>query len=383
MRLPVNWRKITAMTSDKNTLGLYIHVPFCAVKCPYCDFYSTSYSKNNENLYTDAVIRNIKRYSDICTDRIIDTIYFGGGTPSIISTENIKKILFSTFEMFNVENSVEISIEANPNTLNDKRCREYLSAGINRLSIGIQSFNDNELKNLGRKHSALQAENAVISAYNSGFENISCDFMLGIKGQNYDTLAHTLEKAVNLPIRHISAYMLKIEENTPFNCDAIINALPDDDTFAEMYLQTVETFEKHGLIQYEISNFAKAGYESRHNLKYWQCAEYIGIAPSAHSYFNGKRYAVPSDLQKFISDDIQTEAITDDIAGDFEEKAMLALRLKSGLAFDICGDMKADIIRKADMLCRNGLAEMDDKRIWLTPNGFLVSNQIIEYLVMS
>lgn len=369
------------MTSDKNYIGLYVHIPFCAVKCPYCDFYSTNYTRNNENLYTAAVIRNTEQYGKLCSDRIIDTIYFGGGTPSIISTDNLKKIIDSVFNNFNVDESAEISMEANPNTLNEKRCKEYLSAGINRLSVGIQSFNNEELINLGRKHTALQAENAVITAYNSGFENISCDLMLGIGKQNINTLQKTLEKAVSLPVKHISAYMLKIEENTPFNCDEIINKLPDDETFSEMYLSAVETFENHGFMQYEISNFAKEGFESRHNLKYWKCEEYIGIGSSAHSYFNGKRYAVPSDLQKFISDDIQTENITDEISGDFSEKAMLALRLKSGLSLDECGEQKNSIIKKADMLIKNDLAYIEDNKIILTPKGFLVSNQIIEYLV--
>jgi oxygen-independent coproporphyrinogen-3 oxidase len=381
MQLPVNWKRITETMCNK-TLGIYIHVPFCAVKCPYCDFYSVSYSKKNEMLYTEAVIRNLEKYSHICSDRIIDTIYFGGGTPSILSPENIKKILFSTYKLFNVENSAEISMEANPNTLNEKKCRGFLLAGINRLSVGIQSFNDYELENLGRKHNSMQAENAVLTAYNSGFENISCDFMLGVSGQNIQTLSETLETAVNLPINHISAYMLKIEENTPFNCDEIIQNLPDDDTFADMYLKTVETLENYGFMQYEISNFSKKGFESRHNLKYWKCEEYIGIAPSAHSYLNGNRYNVPSDLNQFVNNIYQTEIQTDDISGNFEEKAMLALRLKSGLEFDMCGEKKADIIKKSQILIKNGLADMNNDKLWLTPKGFLVSNQIIEFLVL-
>jgi len=382
MQLPVNWKRITEMMCSNKNLGLYIHVPFCAVKCPYCDFYSVSYSKKNENLYTDAVIRNLIKYSQLCHDRTIDTIYFGGGTPSLISPKSIKKILVSTFHHFNVENSAEISMEANPNTINDKRCFEWISAGINRLSIGIQSFQNDELKNLGRKHTAEQAVNAVNDAVNEGFENISCDLMLGAAGQNCDTLSQTLETAVSLPVKHISAYMLKIEEGTPFDCDEIIQKLPDDDTFADMYLKTVETFEKHGFMQYEISNFAKLGFESLHNLKYWHCEEYIGIAPSAHSYFNGKRYKVPSDLGNFLNNEYQTEILTDETAGDFKERAMLMLRLKSGLDFDICGDRKDEIIKKSEILCKNGLAEMNHKKVWLTPQGFLISNQIIEYLVL-
>lgn len=371
--------RIIEMTyNNKNTLGLYIHVPFCAVKCPYCDFYSVSYSRKNEQEYTDAVIRNLEKYSQLCTDRIIDSIYFGGGTPSLISTENIKKILFSTFKLFNVENSVEISMEANPNTLNKSRLQGFFSAGINRLSIGIQSLDNNELKSLGRKHNSLQALNAVDTAYNTGFKNISCDIMLGICNQTSKSLQNTLNKISEMPIQHISAYMLKIEPDTPFNCNEIIENLPDEDLSADLYIQTVESLEKFGFMQYEISNFSKKDFESRHNLKYWKCEEYIGIAPSAHSYFNGKRYSVPKNLEDFIKNDFQTEIITDEICGDFTEKAMLLLRLKSGLPLDMCN---STVIKKSENLIKNGLAEIINNSICLTPNGFLMSNQIIEYLI--
>lgn len=381
MHLYVTLIKIIEMMSDNKELGIYIHVPFCAVKCPYCDFYSVSYSKKNELMYTDAVIRNLKKYSEICNDRIVDTIYFGGGTPSLLSAESIKKILFSTFQMFNVENSAEISMESNPNTLNPKKLNDFLSAGINRISIGIQTLDDDELVKLGRKHTSEQAVNAVNMAYDAGFKNISCDLMLGICSQTSESLKQTLEKAVNLPLNHISAYMLKIEPDTPFNCDEIISNLPDDDQFADMYLDTVEFLEENGFSQYEISNFAKKGCESRHNLKYWKCEEYIGIAPSAHSFYNNKRYYVPSDINKFLEDTYQTEIVNEENPAEFQEKAMLMLRLKSGLPLDLCGEFKDEIIKKTMILQKNGLVNIKNNAVSLTAKGFLVSNQIIEYLV--
>lgn len=371
------------MMSDKKNLGLYIHVPFCAVKCPYCDFYSVSYSRKNENLYTDAVIRNLERYSGLCGGRKIDTIYFGGGTPSLLSAQSVRKILFSTFKLFNVENSAEITMEANPDTLTAAKLHEFYSFGINRLSIGVQSLDDSELLKLGRKHSSTKAQKAVNMAYDAGFSNISCDIMLGICGQTPETLNSTLEKLVKLPIKHISAYMLKIEPDTPFaENENIIKNLPDDDQFADIYLDTVEFLENHGFKQYEISNFSENGFESRHNLKYWLCEEYIGIAPSAHSFFNGKRYYVPSELIKFTDEQFQTEIINEENPADFEEKAMLRLRLKNGLPLDMCGEKKDSIIKKAGYLKKEGLADLNSNAVFLTPEGFLVSNQIIEYLIM-
>lgn len=371
------------MMSDKKNTGLYIHVPFCAVKCPYCDFYSVSYSRKSENLYTDAVIRNLEKYSYLCSDRKIDTIYFGGGTPSLLSAQSIRKILFSTFKLFNVENSAEITMEANPDTLTAAKLHEFYSLGINRLSVGIQSLDDNELLRLGRKHSSAKAQKAVNTAYDAGFSNISCDIMLGICGQTPESLENSLEKLVKLPVKHISAYMLKIEPDTPFaSSREIIENLPDDDQFADIYLDTVKFLENHGFRQYEISNFSESGFESRHNLKYWLCEEYIGIAPSAHSFFSGKRYYVPSDIKKFIDDEFQTEIINEENPADFEEKAMLRLRLKNGLPFDICGEKKDSIIKKAAFLKKEGLADFSSNAVFLTPEGFLVSNQIIEYLIM-
>ncbi len=361
-------------------LGIYFHIPFCAVKCPYCDFYSVKYSRSLENEYTDAVIRNLEKYSELCKERVIDTIYFGGGTPSLISTENIKKIMFSTFKLFNVENSVEISIEANPNTLTKSKTLGLFDAGINRLSIGVQSFNDNELLKLGRKHSKLQALNAIDTAFNTGFKSISCDIMLGTCEQTQKALDETLKIISEIPVQHISGYMLKIEPETPFNCEEVIEQLPDDDKISDFYLYMVESLEKSGFKQYEISNFAKEGFESRHNLKYWKCEEYIGIGASAHSYFNNKRYCVPRNIDGFIKNITQSEMITDEICGDFFERAMLSLRLKCGLPLDICGDLRGSILKKSEQLIKSGLAELNNNAICLTPKGFLLSNQIIEYL---
>lgn len=362
----------------ENRVGLYIHVPFCAKKCPYCDFYSVSFRNKTARLYTDAVIRNIKAYRGSAE---IDTIYFGGGTPSLLPVQFISDILQEVNENFVVRDA-EVTIEVNPKTVNDEKLLQFYKIGINRISIGVQSCVDEELKYLGRLHSYNDAKSTVLSAFNAGFRNISCDLMLGITGQTIESLRHSINQLCELPISHVSAYMLKVEENTEFNKQEIIDSLPNDDLVSDMYLLMVEMLEENGFAQYEISNFSKIGFESRHNLKYWKCREYIGIGPSAHSYFNGKRYAVPNSLQDFIDNDRQIEEITEENPASFEEIAMLQLRLKQGLCLTDFGERSAKMMSKAVALERAELLTITGDSISLTPKGFLVSNAIIEELVL-
>ncbi|MDE5582594.1 MAG: radical SAM family heme chaperone HemW, partial [Ruminococcus sp.] len=216
------------------TLGIYIHVPFCAKKCDYCDFYSVPYRKNLSDNFVNAVLRNLKHYSD--REKITDTVYFGGGTPSLLSAEQIDKILDGVRKNFCLSESPEITLETNPVTVNfDKLC-DLRNIGVNRLSLGVQSFNDNELDFLGRKHSADRAEKSVTDAYKAGFENISCDLMIALPNQTAENIEYSVKKISNLPVSHVSAYILKTEKGTPFDCDEIKNSLPDDDTTAELYI---------------------------------------------------------------------------------------------------------------------------------------------------
>ncbi|MFA5658748.1 MAG: radical SAM family heme chaperone HemW, partial [Oscillospiraceae bacterium] len=269
-------------------VGLYFHIPFCMRKCPYCDFYSLVFSEEMQDEFTAAVVRNILS----CGGESVDTIYFGGGTPSLLSAESYVKIFKAISDNFKLE-SPEISLEANPGTIDYNKLKRLRELGFNRISFGVQSLSDNELSALGRIHTSAQAENAVILAKSAGFENISADIILGLIGQDENSLSSTIDRLCSLPVSHISAYMLKIEKNTPFNSPEIIRQLPDDEKTADIYLFAAEKLEKNGFLQYEISNFSKPGLECRHNLKYWRCEEYIGIGPSAHSYFNNKRYFSP------------------------------------------------------------------------------------------
>lgn len=350
--------------------GLYIHVPFCLSKCPYCDFYSVRYGREEAARYAEAVIRNIRHYGGK-----YDTVYFGGGTP-ILLYEHIGDILAAA----DIADSAEITVEANPCMATPAVLSALKEAGVNRLSFGVQSMNGDELIFLGRRHTVKQAEDAVTNAHNAGFENISADMMIGLPGQDEDKIKHTADALSELGVTHISAYILKIEENTPFALNR--PEIPDDDRVAELYLRTCEMLEKPGFKQYEISNFAKSGYECRHNLKYWRCEEYLGIGAAAHSNLDGRRFSVARDIEAFVSDDFQKEETTDDAPGGWEEYAMLKLRLTEGITYDEATRFgkRDELIEKAEKLPR-ALVKVSDRGVNLTSEGFIVSNSVIAELI--
>ncbi len=347
--------------------GLYIHVPFCLSKCPYCDFYSEGYDDSLAEQYAEAVIRNIKHY-----DETYDTVYFGGGTPVLLS-DRIPRIM----KEVRLSENAEVTVEANPCVTNEKRLYDLLSGGVNRISFGVQSLDENELKFLGRRHDSRQAVKSIELAYKTGFRNISADLMLGLPMQNEKSIAASVSALSELPINHVSAYLLKIEENTPFARMDI--AVPDDEIMDSLYLFTCNQLEKYGFFQYEISNFAKKGYECRHNLKYWRCEEYVGIGASAHSYYEGKRFCTERNLRDFIASDLQKTIITDDTAGDFDEFAMLKLRLSEGLSFAECEGFGIDKNVISERLKRvpREYYRLTDGGIALTKEGFLLSNAVI------
>ena len=362
-----------------NTLGIYIHVPFCGKKCSYCDFYSVCYTQQQAELYVGAVLRNIRHYAD--TSRTVDTVYFGGGTPSLLTCEQLAEIMSAISKSFALSADAEVTLEANPSTLTPEKLRGLRSSGINRLSIGVQSMSDRELKILGRSHTADRAEKAVLDAANAGFTNISCDLMTALPEQTPDSLAASIERLSALPIQHISAYILKIEEGTPFDCRDVRSMLPDEDETAVLYLLMVRLLSERGFAQYEVSNFAKNGFESRHNCRYWKCLDYLGIGPAAHSCYNGKRFAVERDISGFISSPVQEVTVTDDAPCGFEEFAMLRLRLAEGLLLSDVEAHREEIIKKIPPLQKAGYVCFDGERVSLTPEGFLVSNSVIERLI--
>ena len=308
--------------------GLYIHVPFCRRKCPYCNFYSIAAEPELLERYTQAVCRNLRHYA--CAEPV-DTVYFGGGTPSLLSPAQIAQILETAADCFTLSPDTEVTMEANPAAAAPEQLRRFRESGVNRLSFGVQSLSDSQLKRLGRLHTAQEAVETVCAAAAAGFDNLSCDLMLALPGQTPEELEQTIREMTRLPIVHISAYLLKIEPGTPFARQQIAAQCPDEDAAADLYLQAVEQLNAAGFAQYEISNFAKPGFESRHNCKYWHCEPYLGIGPSAHSCWNGKRFFVPSSAASFLEQPVQTVETEDGAPCTLEERLMLGLRLTEGV----------------------------------------------------
>ncbi len=279
--------------------GLYIHIPFCVKKCKYCDFVSFPNSEDMFGKYIDALLAEADEYAGVAAD----TVFIGGGTPTVLSAKQLERLISGIRKRFRLASDCEFTTEANPGTLTADKISALLSNGVNRISVGIQSFDDNELAAIGRIHSAKTAYDTVCELAKAGFKNINADIMTALPDQTWKSLGKTLETAVSLPLTHISAYSLIIEEGTPlereYSRGEII--LPDEDTDREMYAETIDFLAKRGFKQYEISNFSKNGFECRHNIKYWQCREYIGLGAAAHSYTDGKRFYNTSDLSDYIA----------------------------------------------------------------------------------
>ena len=363
-----------------NSIGVYIHIPFCRRKCPYCDFYSIGYSAEKADIYTEKVCSSI-RYFGESIRRNADTLYFGGGTPSIIGADRLCKMVNEIKENFGFSNNPEITVEVNPEKENidfDKMRKN----GINRISIGLQSANDSELKILGRLHNVKQAELCIDRAKSAGFQNISLDLMTSTPTQTKYSLEKSIEFCAKKDVQHISAYILKIEQGTPYYNIRETLDICDEDEQAEMYLFTVEKLREYGYHQYEISNFCKSGYESKHNLKYWHDEEYIGIGTSAHSFVNGKRFYFPRSFEDFYN----LKTVSDGEGGSPEEFIMLALRLSEGLTEkrykNRFGESIPEVYKNnAAKFSKLGFLEINSDGIRLMPKGFLVSNYIISEIL--
>ena len=382
------------MATRKN-IGIYIHIPFCVKKCPYCDFYSIKY-ENKSNLqkqYVEALEEEIKTYKAKKNKFVVDTIYFGGGTPSLIAPEYIKKILRTIKNVFKCKN-LEVTLEANPNTLDFEYLKKLKKSGINRLSIGLQSANDDELYLLGRLHTANNVKVAIDLAHKVGFKNISVDLILGLPNQTIDKIKNSIKFIEQLNINHVSAYMLQIEKNTIFNNQNIIQKLPNEDVMADMYLFVVDKLREIGFVQYEISNFSKPGFESKHNMRYWNRNEYIGFGAAAHSFCDNKRYYLENNIYKYIGMGKEKNFIynysedENNIESEFNEYIMLKLRTVLGINID---DMKANFsedlvnifLDNVKKYCNEKYIYYDEKNIRLTKYGFLIYNTIVSNLMIN
>ncbi|HOP10016.1 MAG TPA: radical SAM family heme chaperone HemW [Oscillospiraceae bacterium] len=358
--------------------GLYIHVPFCRSKCHYCDFYSVRPDDGVAESYIQAVLKAAEPYRD----EKIDTAYFGGGNPLLLGAHNLCRLLDELCGIFRLKTNSEITLESNPEDVSPEAAKTLFDGGFNRISIGVQSLDDEVLKKLGRRHDAKQAISAVETAYQAGFRHISADLMLSLPDATPEKDKNTAKALCQLPLDHISAYLLKVEQGTLF-AGMKLN-LPDEDSTADSYLAVCETLEENGFAQYEISNFAKPGGKSRHNLKYWTLEPYVGLGPAAHSFYNGRRFYYPRDLVGFLQNPQKT--VFDGDGGNAEEKIAMALRLTEGIAINelkrLIGEKgTANLEKPMKDWIKNGLATEKDGRFSLTPKGFLVSNSIISRIL--
>ncbi len=359
-------------------LGLYIHLPFCRGKCPYCDFYSLPYNPETARQYVKAAIRALRTAP---ASGPVDTVYFGGGTPSLLGAEMLCALLEAVRQTLGLTPDAEITLEANPGTVDQPLLGALRAGGFNRLSLGLQSAHPAELALLGRRHTADEAARAVQWAMQAGFAHLSLDLMLGTPGQTVESAAASARYCAGLGVGHISAYLLNIEPNTPFGRRPPL--CPDEDVFADSYLQVAQLLKERGYEHYEISNFAKPGQQCRHNLKYWLCHEYLGVGPAAHSLIGGRRFYFERDLQGFLSwPNLWQHWVEDGPGGTLQEQVMLALRLGQGLVYDRLRQQfpHADlsgIAAAAKPYHQAGLLVADRQGVRLTPRGFLVSNSLI------
>ena len=364
-----------------DTIGIYIHIPFCKRKCNYCDFFSSAASEEENDKYVSLLKERTNYWGNIA-EETVSSVYFGGGTPSVLGTDRLCNILSSVKNSFRVSPNAEITVEVNPESGKLLDFDKLHKAGFNRISIGMQSSNESELRILGRIHSAEDVISTVESAKSGGFNNISLDLMMGIPQQTISSLKDSINFCASCGVTHISSYILKIEEGTRFYSKKQQLNLPSEDETAQLYLDAVEHLEKLGYKQYEISNFSKPSFESRHNTLYWKCGEYIGIGPSAHSFYKGKRFYYERNMKKFAKNII----VADGDGGSEDEFIMLSLRLKSGLVYKeyekrYGKPLSPDFISKINKYSEMKFMESDGKHVCFTPKGFLVSNAIISDLI--
>lgn len=370
----------------KPALGLYIHIPFCKAKCAYCDFYSLAHSEEKMDAYMAALLRHLEEVAPRAAGMQVDTVYFGGGTPSYLGAARLCRILQTVLRRYGVARDAEITLEANPDSAGDwKELRKLRRAGFNRLSLGVQSTDDALLRRIGRVHTYEQVQQAVMAARKAKFTNLSLDLIYGLPGQTMEDWQRTLADAVALGPEHLSCYGLKLEEGTPLWQQRQTLTLPDDDAQADMYLYTVAALGEMGYEQYEISNFAKSGKESRHNLKYWRMEEYAGFGPGAHSDFGGVRYGYVRDIDSYIAGRlVLSESETDSTLARDYEYVMLSLRTAAGIDRQTFEKRYRQRFQPMETLFEQyekaGLASRTEGGWRLTPRGFLVSNSIIAAL---
>ena len=374
------------MMEDKH-LGVYIHIPFCASKCGYCDFYSLAGCESKMGKYRDALIKHIEDASSTLAPYYIDTVYFGGGTPSYFGAKRLTEVFDALKRSGKVLRASEVTAECNPDSVRRHELRLLRKAGFNRVSLGVQSANDDLLKIIGRRHNFAQVRKAVKDIRAEGFQNLSIDLIYGLPNQTKDDWAETLERIIELAPEHISCYGLKLEEGTPMFAEyGGSPVIPSDDEQADMYLYAVDTLAHYDYAQYEISNFARRGFESRHNMKYWSLEDYIGFGPGAHSNIGKTRYSLVRSLDRYITGasgggELLDEYETLDELDRAAEYIMLGMRRSKGISGEEYGRIYRSDFSPIEELLReyekDGWTKWMSGRWRFTPTGFLLSNILI------
>jgi len=372
-------------------LGIYIHIPFCASKCSYCDFYSLAGCDHRMQDYHQALLKHIAESADSLKSYEVDTIYFGGGTPSFYGADRIADILDELKLNGNVRTDSEITVECNPDSISLNALKLLRREGVNRISLGIQETNNDLLKLIGRRHSFQQAQKAVKDARKAGFDNISVDLIYGLPSQTKNDWAQSVARILEMHPEHISCYGLKLEKGTPMYQNYFGSPiLPSDDEQTDMYCYTAETLERYGYHQYEISNFCAEGYESKHNLKYWRLDDYMGFGPGAASCIGNLRYSYIKDLERYISGVNRGTSLIDEYQQiDPLERAvefiMLGMRTVKGITeYEYRTRCQCDwkpIYRVLKAFSQRGWAAEDEGRWHFTVQGFLISNTLINIML--
>lgn len=372
-------------------LGLYLHIPFCRSKCDYCDFYSLAGQDDRMDDYQQALLAHLKECAPSAKKHTVNSIYIGGGTPSWYGAERICALLSTVKKYYKISRDVEITMEANPDSVELKALRKLRRAGVNRISMGMQSADDEELACIHRPHTCEQVVKAVGAVRKAKIRNLNLDLIYGLPGQTEESWHNSVEQALALEPQHLSCYGLTVEEGTPLARRVEAGEqLPDDDMQAELYLWTVKRLAEAGYEQYEVSNFAKAGFQSRHNLKYWMTMPYMGIGAAAHSDFGGCRYAYVRDVEGYIRGVLQGDKLLDssDLIPERErgsEYIMLRLRTTHGIEeweYRRTYYMNFDPLKtKLLEYEQRGWATQTDGRWHFTPEGFLLSNRLIGELL--
>ncbi|NQW21726.1 MAG: radical SAM family heme chaperone HemW [Chloroflexi bacterium] len=384
-------------------IGLYLHVPFCQTKCPYCDFNTYSGIEDQITGYVRSVQNELKGWGILLSHPPVRTIFLGGGTPSYLPTNDLENIHKTIQSSFKVVESAEITMECNPGDVTSDKAASWLASGVNRISMGVQSFDDGLLSLLGRRHTALEAKQAFRTLRAAGFLNQSIDLIYGLPYQSAEQWSDTLDGAIELKPDHISLYSLQIEKGTPLAVDVAVGKypVPDDDLAADMYEEAQSRLAENGFQQYEISNWAKPGMESQHNLIYWLNEPYLGVGPGAHSWLSGQRFANLKSPRRYVTVvgndykiagldpvaamqtpagpveqiDITTPAI------DIAETMMMGMRLNKGVSYERFEQrfgVGLDIVfpKEVERLLRLGLVEITDNALMLSERGRLLGNEV-------